>query len=271
MPIIYWRHAHDEYSQASLRDDHRITEQGRKSIVDPAEEMMHRYGPPSLVVASPHVRTRETMDVMRTVLPRDVKFRIDARLARLPNNKKKEEYLAPELADSTLQYNPPLEPCNEAFKERVRKHAAHIVSRPDEVVWCITHSLVVLRIAKLVGIKTVPKTVPFMYSLVVHQDDLAPVVGDRSATHEDAFSPERGDQGRHHSHRHVWSPPPMSVRHSRTPSRVPSNPPQGHRGHHSSPGISGSSRRPGPTSQPCHRSNELEEVAKIFYPTSSRR
>lgn len=156
MPLlIYIRHAHDEYPDATYRDDRRITMRGWKEAYRLGKYLIHKYGIPTRVYSGPLTRTLQTtVALMRTL--EDSKIRIDKRLSR---------YFSPyeqELPDLSLRNKrrTPIVESSRQFRKRVGEHLDRVI-RDEGVIWCITHSVVLRELTRL-GVINAPDTVPFL-------------------------------------------------------------------------------------------------------------
>lgn len=147
--IIYLRHGEDEHS--GYRNDQQLTSRGKKEARYLAKDLVERYGIPDVIYCSPLFRARQTKKHMlryieKTHGPQNIKTKNDPRLSRYFTHR---ECRNPDVRDDTYRRNPPLDEDWEDFKTRVYRQLDS-VKRNDkyQIVWCITHTLVLKRVAK---------------------------------------------------------------------------------------------------------------------------
>jgi len=156
------RHGNDE-KQAIYKQDNSLnsSSQCHEEILDKARQLIKLYGKPKTIYCSPFRRARETVHIMKKLLP-DVDIIIDANLSRFFSKKEK---LNPSVRKKTLKYDPPITENAKEFKERVYK-IEKIISKNKDITWCITHYLVIKKITKKYEI-TIPHKMPFLYHVIV--------------------------------------------------------------------------------------------------------
>lgn len=174
--VIYVRHGHDRESDFLF--DEKLTHYGKKAARKKAKYLIKKYGIPDVILSSPYSRTRSTLRELQKVcndfkenqkkkgLPVDdknVRVAIDPRLGRFFTSNDRKEYKQARkehkknLRRSTtnLAKNSQLIDKNKhRFRERVEEQFRELanftlVSPEEKVVWNITHSLVILHVARM--------------------------------------------------------------------------------------------------------------------------
>lgn len=160
--IIYIRHAHDSYPNATHRHDHHITDKGVKDAKKLARKLIKKYGYPKLIICSPFQRTRETLNSMLTEFGYTPDIVYDASLSRYFSKKDQKD---PSMFSETTDAGIPVYETFDDFKIRVHKHLKNMLKNNyfsgTEPVWCITHALFFLEVARKFHI-AMPKHVPFL-------------------------------------------------------------------------------------------------------------
>lgn len=185
--IIYIRHSHDEYDDATHRHDHQITPLGKEKARRMGKKLIEKYGLPNLIYCSPFKRTRQTLKYMlkdnipvvpatgsaplgsllrppgdrtETVQPPKTRVKYDANLSRYFNRQEQED---PSIFAETEKLDIPIKETKNEFKLRVDEHINEITSlhNDKQIIWCITHTLVLKRVAKHYNID-IPKHLEFM-------------------------------------------------------------------------------------------------------------
>jgi broad specificity phosphatase PhoE len=156
--IIYSRHSVDQDSAVSTyRDDVQLLKRGRILACLRAKRLVRYFSVPNVIITSPFQRAQDTAKAMVKWMTKHcpghpvVPIEIDYTLSRLFS---REEQEAPSLdPNTTLVSNIPVKESFLQFQQRVCAHTRGQVARgsysPDQVVWCISHSLVLLEVAEL--------------------------------------------------------------------------------------------------------------------------
>lgn len=172
--LIYIRHSNDEYTDATYRDDKRITTKGWKEACKLGSLLVEEYGYPTRVYVGPLTRTLQTATALmtggvssksRSVLEEtDNTFYVDARLSRFFSP---DEQNDPDISLRLFPTTPIIETKSE-FCQRVKEQFYQLIEETDkgEVVWCVTHAIVIREISRLARFKT-PSTIPFLDYYVV--------------------------------------------------------------------------------------------------------
>ena len=149
--VCHYKHDH------SLKSDLMYKEE----IIEKTKYLIKKYGYPKKIYCSPFKRVRETVDIMIDYINskgKSVTIKIDKNLSRYFSSN---ERASPSVRKTTIQYNPPLDENGHQFKKRVDKAYERII-RNDDLTWCVTHYLVIKRIAKNNHVE-IPKKMPFLY------------------------------------------------------------------------------------------------------------
>jgi len=173
--IIYLRHSHDEYDDATHRHDHQITTMGKEKARQIGKKLIVKYGLPNIVYCSPFKRTRQTLKYMlKDHEHNTIKVKYDPNLSRYFNKNEQED---PSVFNDTDKFDIPVQENKRQFKERVNNHIKEIteVAEKDIIIWCITHTLVLKKVAKHHGI-TIPKHLEFMQSFILSSVPSVPSV-----------------------------------------------------------------------------------------------
>ncbi|WBR14345.1 Histidine phosphatase [Pandoravirus kuranda] len=176
--LLYIRHGddhHDAHREARYpKHDHPLNRDGKARAARMARTLVERYGAPTAVYCSPFKRARQTADIMMDALDSAdrVRITIDPGLSRYFSRR---EQRRPSVgADTHAAGPPPIRERNGEFGRRCKRQHERMVARhffrrddgsPREgtpVVWCITHALVMRRVAKRVGVVVPDDHVPFL-------------------------------------------------------------------------------------------------------------
>jgi broad specificity phosphatase PhoE len=176
--LLYIRHGDDHHGSLKgaryPRHDHPLNPEGKARAVRMARALVARYGVPDIVYCSPFKRARQTAGIMAGAIGvggRDARIVIDPGLSRYFSRREQRD---PSVGSGTRTAGPP--PIYERsgeFGRRCRRQYErivdmHFIGREDGarrrpvVVWCITHALVMRRVAKRVGLPVPDKHVPFL-------------------------------------------------------------------------------------------------------------
>lgn len=153
--IVYIRHGHDEYDDATHRHDHKLTDKGASKSVRLARKLIKKYGKPDIIYVSPFQRTIGTAQAMcetkRIGKPQIV---VDTDLSRVFSGKEQKD---PSVATCTQDYKVPIKESRRQREKRIRhhvrkmKHEDHLNS--GQVVWVITHTLIMKGVAEKLKVK----------------------------------------------------------------------------------------------------------------------
>lgn len=159
---VFIRHGNDTTKGDYLQDNSLNDNQEYiNDIVNHTKDLINQYGMPDIVYCSPFHRARQTIHIMQQIFSPNVKIYVNSKLSRFFSKK---EQLNPSVKRKTLKYHPPIYETGKEFKQRVDHIIKHY--KQDKIIWYITHYLVIKRIAKINN-KTIPKTMPFLYTMVI--------------------------------------------------------------------------------------------------------
>lgn len=167
---IYIRHADKEYKNGNsevYKHDPGITNESMMFCQLKCDEMIIKYGIPLAIVCSPYKRTRETAIYMAQHLKMrykiDVLLKYDIRLSEYLGNQKSDDI---DVTEETKKYNPPHPESFHQMDSRVRWHNDMFrdLDFQNEIVWFITHGLIINRISNSMGFK-LPHRIPCLTSV----------------------------------------------------------------------------------------------------------
>lgn len=151
MTILYIRHGEDKKSK--YKYDEKLTEEGIEEIKKLTLELIEKYGIPDIIFYSPFFRTWKTKKIMiRTIMEAKkvkVESEIEPRIGRFFTKKQSQN---PDIHPNTLNKNPIIYERFSEFHERVDLQFDEI-QKEEKNIWNITHSLVILRLAKRFNIE----------------------------------------------------------------------------------------------------------------------
>jgi len=189
--IIYIRHGHDKKSHYKF--DEKLVDEGKEKARQLAKKLVREYGIPDVIYLSPMRRTRQTGDEFLKVVNKyrqthghkttkgesrktetrknETRLETEPRIGRLFTHAQQREHDAHRknrkryLRHSTK--NVIMDKDKEAFGERVAKQFQQISETgEDQVIWNITHSLVLLHVAKMNNIER-DRHVKYLDTLVI--------------------------------------------------------------------------------------------------------
>jgi len=156
MTIIYIRHGKDR--KGNHKHDEKLTKEGKREVEAFTEKLVEEYGIPDIIYYSPFHRTRHTAKYMLKKIinireddTKTVKLKMDVKLGRFFTKSQKKR---PDVRDSTYRKGIIIEERWEEFKDRVESQLDTILKEnKDKNVWNVTHSLVLLQVARLKNIE----------------------------------------------------------------------------------------------------------------------
>lgn len=166
--LIYIRHSDDEVSDPTHIHDPKLTDSGKRLAYKVGKNLIQKYGKPDLVFCSPFRRTKQTLKYMlRKTDTEDIKFVYDIDLSRYFSNREKKN---PSVDSSTLTKDIPIYESRSDFHKRTEKLADKMHAYVDrkEVIWCITHTTVYKRMAKIYEVE-LPDYIPFMHHFELNE------------------------------------------------------------------------------------------------------
>ena len=140
--LLVIRHANDEYEDPSYRHDNKLSREGRYECHRKIDKLISLTGPPTHIYCSPYRRTIETARLLNEY---DAKIIKDVRLSRYFTSSQK---LDPHVSPKTLSHNVPIEEDRRDLDERIRSFIKDlkIGQREGDVIWIISHAIIVSRI-----------------------------------------------------------------------------------------------------------------------------
>lgn len=193
MPLVYVRHADDDPVTPALatgaappEHDPPLNARGRRRALAAANALIALYGHPQVVYCSPFQRARQTVESMMGAFTGTVLFGVDPGLSRRFS---KAEQRSPSISCDTWSMGPvPVIETSHEFAGRVDRHCKRVVARHfdrrprsrdgdrgaaaggnDPVVWCVTHALVMRRVAKRFRSSVPDEYVPFLGWMTVRR------------------------------------------------------------------------------------------------------
>jgi broad specificity phosphatase PhoE len=159
--VIYIRHGTDVHN--NYRHDEKLTQKGKKESYRLAKELIEKYGVPDIIYYSPSYRTFQTAKYMKKALKNvdsldkrsmnldnEKKIKVEPRLGRFFTNTEKK---SPDVHRNSIKRGILIEETWEKFHERIDEQFYECKKSEHQVIWNITHSLVLLRVAKLNNIE----------------------------------------------------------------------------------------------------------------------
>lgn len=170
MTVIYIRHSCDE-GEASHKHDGHINSSGKKAAKEFARSLIKKHGVPHAIYCSPFQRCRETLESMKTEFSKEPKIVMDTNLSRYFSSREKKK---PSVDVSTIGYGPNIHEDWDEFKKRCKDHVKrmekHKYYERKEIVWVLTHALVLKQVAPVFEVK-LPEWMEFLYSFKVKSKD----------------------------------------------------------------------------------------------------
>lgn len=158
--IVYIRHGDD--AKNGYMFDESLTKKGKKRSQEKAKKLVKKYGIPDIIYYSPFYRTKQTKNEMLKIVG-DVPTQFDIRLSRYFSQNQSEIC---NLKASTLKYNPPIIESKHDFKQRIDELIYDMEHTDNEVVWCITHTIVIDRIIHKKKIKH-GYDIPYLDTIII--------------------------------------------------------------------------------------------------------
>lgn len=146
MPVIYIRHGNDEEHKPKYKNDPQLVKESLSDITELTEYLIKKHGMPDIVCVSPMSRAIETCQHMEKHF-RKTKIRVCPDLSRFFTSCE-----STHLAPRTFNLRVPLRESKRKFTERVYNHVDLFFQKGfyqhrRPIVWCITHALVMKRVA----------------------------------------------------------------------------------------------------------------------------
>jgi len=170
MPVIFLRHTDDNGSDQFEAHDNKINKRGRFRLKVVINDLLEKYGYPSIIFTSAFRRTLDTAKEIKKMSNSETVIYIDNNLSRYFCSREKEN---PEISQRTRKYDVPVYEEWSDFEKRVNKHLRMLkkkgyINDENNLVICVTHSLVYKHAARVYGID-IPVIIPFMEHFVIHK------------------------------------------------------------------------------------------------------
>lgn len=171
--IIYIRHGNDIRNRHKY--DEELTSEGKRMAKKLAKELIKKHGLPDIIYYSPFYRTRQTGKYMIKTIKKyrdslshedknkKIRLKIDPRLGRFFTEKQKHN---PDISSSTLSKGAIIDETWDEFHGRIEEQMNEILNNKYQIIWNITHTLVLLRIAHLQNIERSPH-VEYMDTVII--------------------------------------------------------------------------------------------------------
>lgn len=169
--IIYIRHSFDDNYDPTYEHDPKLTKEGKILAYQKGKHLIKKFGIPNIIYCSPFRRTKETVMNMIKNIPEEVlaniKIFYDPIIGRYFSHKEKKHV---SISKSTLKSNINIYETKRDFNRRINILTKRLSKWIDSnhVIWCITHTSVFKKLAKLYNIK-LPRNIPFMYYFVIEK------------------------------------------------------------------------------------------------------
>ena len=168
MSVIYIRHGKDKESH--YKHDEKLSEEGKKEILKFTEKLVKEYGIPDIIYYSPFRRTQQTTKYMikklKEITDKKVIYKTDTSLGRFFTRTQRRN---PSVRKSTFSKGVIIDERYEEFKERVEEQMENVLSKNYKIIWNITHSLILLHVAKLQKIE-IDKRVNYLDKIVINKN-----------------------------------------------------------------------------------------------------
>lgn len=149
MSIFYIRHGDDDSGgRQEYRQDPRLSKSGYDDIIRFTRKMIKKYGTPDIIFVSPMYRAVETYEQMKKIPElNEVPMKISPKISRYFTRKERN---LDEISPETLARKVPVYETVDEFHHRIDKfdRKSRKWMKRGAMVWCITHCLVMKRIAE---------------------------------------------------------------------------------------------------------------------------
>lgn len=152
---IYIRHGEKKYANGNsefFKHDPGLKDEATQEVINHANFLINTYGVPIAIICSPYLRTRETARIMNSVLTNKLDIHCDPRISEYLGNHRNSKL---DVHEETAEHNPPHPETIKDLDIRVKNHYEDFLELDDnnEVVWIITHGLIISNITRYLGKK----------------------------------------------------------------------------------------------------------------------
>ena len=173
MVLIFIRHGKDR--ESSHKHDEKLRKSGKKKAYKLAKKLIKEYGIPDIIYYSPYARTRQTLKSMfKAIKKYKKKYNLtgkpslinEPKLGRLFTGKERKN---PDIRESTLSKGAIITESKEEFRNRIEFHLNEVITKMEQnnsKIWNITHSLVLVHIAKIRNIE-LPEHLDYLEKIVI--------------------------------------------------------------------------------------------------------
>lgn len=151
--MLYIRHGEKSYTNgksSTFSFDPNLTSSGKLAAYDRFFHLLTTYGPPTKIISSPYLRTRETAAIAQEVI-----YNTTGQIIPIYHDVILGEYLAHhrpsnlsiDLREETLRHQPIGHESWREYTQRIEQHQG------EDNVWYITHGIVISSIASCYGVK----------------------------------------------------------------------------------------------------------------------
>ena len=156
MTVVYIRHTNDEEDEPTYTEDPGILPDTSSQIAQLVRRLIEKYGSPDLLIVSPMNRAIQTARQIKFVLEEDrlpVKTAISPHVSRFFTRSEVKGLGPNSIHPRTVELQFPCHETKDQFHRRVDVHISDFIDRgyyllKKPIVWCITHTLIMKRVAK---------------------------------------------------------------------------------------------------------------------------
>lgn len=169
--LILVRHSNDEQDDPSYVHDNKLTDSGKDLAYKISRDLITDNGYPTIIYCSPFRRTKQTLKYMLAAIPKSKRSKISIiysnKLSRFFHPTEK---LNPDISPNTADFNIPIQESWFDFTERcidfVKYMAASNHLDNKNITWCITHTTMYKRIARIYSIP-LDRYIPYMDNYIL--------------------------------------------------------------------------------------------------------
>lgn len=168
MGLIYIRHGEDYVN--SHEHDERLTHNGKQLSTFFATKLIKDGNDiPDVIYHSPYYRARQTAKLFVKAIKKKygikVERKLDPKLGRYFTRRQKEN---PDIKRSTHKKGAIIYESWDEFKDRIREQLIEKEEESlDKNIWCVTHSLVIIKVCSIKNIKRKSKWVKYLEKIII--------------------------------------------------------------------------------------------------------